>query len=188
MKLVLPSESPFRKTAMDLLGLDYETCPSEIDEMAIRHDSPAELTRILAEAQALQVADKFPDAVVVSGDAVAALGDKIYEKPRSLNEAAQFLQELSGNPFQVVTSLTVLHSKTRKMLSAVESSDITFRPLANREIRDYINRYPVLNYAGAFEGDAVRMLADRICGSYNIGTGLPVSRLIVFLREQGVDI
>jgi predicted house-cleaning NTP pyrophosphatase (Maf/HAM1 superfamily) len=45
-----------------------------------------------------------------------------------------------------------------------------------------------LNYAGAFEEDAVRKFGDRISGSYNIGTALPVSRLIVMLREQGVDV
>jgi predicted house-cleaning NTP pyrophosphatase (Maf/HAM1 superfamily) len=46
----------------------------------------------------------------------------------------------------------------------------------------------VLNYAGAFESDAVLFFADRISGSYNFVTALPVSRLIVFLRAQGVDI
>ena len=51
MKIVLASESPFRKRAMDLLGLPNETRPSRIDEKAIRDDDPAELTRKLAEAK-----------------------------------------------------------------------------------------------------------------------------------------
>jgi hypothetical protein len=29
---------------------------------------------------------------------------------------------------------------------------------------------------------------ERIEGSYNLGTALPVSRLILFLREQGVGV
>jgi predicted house-cleaning NTP pyrophosphatase (Maf/HAM1 superfamily) len=70
----------------------------------------------------------------------------------------------------------------------VETSDITFRQLVEREFQAYISKYAVLTYAGAFEDDAVRMFAERISGSYNIGTALPVSRLIVFLREQGVEI
>jgi len=41
------------------------------------------------------------------------------------------------------------------MLSAVEISDISFRPLVEREIEAYINQYAVLSYAGAFERDAV---------------------------------
>jgi predicted house-cleaning NTP pyrophosphatase (Maf/HAM1 superfamily) len=98
------------------------------------------------------------------------------------------LRELSGATFQFVTALAVLNTQTEKMLSTVETSDITFRLLIEREIQQYIRQYAVLNYAGAFESDAVLRFADRISGSYNFVTALPVSRLIVFLREVGVEI
>ena len=81
------------------------------------------MTRKLAEEKARKVAKERPDAVVVSGDAVAAIGN-----------------------------------------------------------------YEVLRHAGAFESDAVLFFADRISGSYNFVTAMPVSRLIVFLREQGMSI
>jgi septum formation protein len=188
MKIVLASESQFRKRALDMLGLAYETCPSGIDEKAIRDDNPAVLTRKLAEAKAEKVASEWQDAVVVSGDAVVAKGRRIYEKPRNTDEAAQFLRELSGSEFQFVTALAVMHSRTGKMLSTVETADIAFRPLEDSEIREYIGKYAVLNYAGAFESDAVLKFAERISGSYNFVAALPVSRLIVFLREQGVEV
>jgi septum formation protein len=125
---------------------------------------------------------------VISGDAVVAKDGKIFEKPRSLDEAAEFLRELSGGPFQFVTSLTVLRSDTRRMLSSVDISQIAFRQLVEREIRDYVRRHPVLQYAGAFDGDGVLRFAESISGSCNIFTALPVSKLAVFLREQGVDV
>jgi septum formation protein len=187
MKIVIASESQFSRRALDMLSLAYEIRPSGIDEKAIRDKNPADLTRKLAEAKARKVASACPDAVVVSGDAVVSKGDRIYEKPRSMDEAAQFLRELSGSEFRV-TALAVIHSQTGKMLSTVESSDISFRQLVEREIRAYISAYPVLSFAGAFESDAVLRFAERISGSYNFVTALPVSRLIFFLREQGVDI
>ena len=52
MKIVLASESQFRKLAMDMLGVPYETRPASIDEKTIRDDDPVELTRKLAEAKA----------------------------------------------------------------------------------------------------------------------------------------
>jgi septum formation protein len=188
MKIVLASESQFRRRALDLLGLAYEISPSKIDEKAIRDANPTNLTQKLAEAKARKVARECPDAVVISGDAVVSRGGRIYEKPGSIEEAAQFLRELSGSEFQFVTALAVLHSRTGKMLSAVEISDISFRQLLEREIQAYISKYDVLSYAGAFESDAVLRFAERISGSYNFVTALPVSRLIVFLRAQGVDI
>jgi septum formation protein len=188
MRLVLASESPFRKRALDLLGLTYETRPSCIDEKSIRDASPRELTRKLAEAKAWKVAAECPDAVIVSGDAVVCRNGGIYEKPRDLEEAAQFLRELSGGEFQFVTSLAVLHAPTGRMLSAVEASSLSFRPLVETEIQSYIRKYSVLNYAGAFESDAVLLFADQISGSYNFVTALPVSRLILFLRSLSVPI
>ena len=187
MKIVLASASPFRKRALDMLGVPYEICPSRIDEKAIRDNDPASLTRKLAEKKARKVASEHPDAVVVSGDAVVSKAGRIYEKPRNLAEAAQSLRELSGGEFQFVTAPAVMHSQTRRMLSTVEVSDI-FRPLAEGEIQSHIEKYSVLNYAGAFESDAVLFFADRICGSYNFVTALPVSGLIVFLRAQGIRI
>jgi septum formation protein len=188
MKIVLASESPFRRRALDLLGLTYEVCPSGIDEKAIRDSNPANLTQKLAEAKAWKVAKEWPDAVVVSGDAVVSKGDRIYEKPRSTDEAAQFLRELSGSEFQFITALAVIQSQTGKMLSTVETSQISFRQLVESEIQAYISKYAVLSYAGAFESDAVLRFAERISGSYNFVTALPVSRLIVFLRAQGINI
>ena len=188
MRIVLASESPFRKRALDMLGLEYEVCPSRVDEKAIRDNDPASLTRKLAEAKAHKVANEHRDAVVVSGDAVAAKSGKTYEKPRSVEEAAQFLREFSGSEFQFVTALAVYHAQTRKMLSTVETANISFRPLIEREIQEYLRKYSVLRYAGAFESDAVLLFADRISGSYNFVTALPVSRLIVFLRAQGISV
>jgi septum formation protein len=188
MRIVLASESQSRKRALDILGLTYEVRPSAIDEKSIRDSDPAALTRKLAEAKAWKVASEVQDAVVVSGDAVVAKDGKILEKPRGMGEAVEFLRELSGSAFQFVTSLTVIRSDTRRILSTVETSEIRFRQLVEREIRDYVNRYPVLRFAGAFEGDGVLRFADSVSGSYNFITALPVSRLAVFLREQGIEV
>jgi septum formation protein len=188
MKVVLASESQSRRRALDILGLAYEIYPSAIDEKSIRDPDPVALTRKLAEAKAWKVVDAFSDAVVVSGDAVVAKDGKILEKPCDTDEAVKFLQELSGSTFQLVTSLTVVRSDTRKMLSTVETSELRFRRLVEREIQDYVSRYPVLRFAGAFDGDAVLRFAESVSGSYNFMVALPVSRLAVFLREQGVDV
>jgi septum formation protein len=188
MRLVLASESQSRRRALDRLGIAYEVHPSAIDEKSIRDADPAVLTTKLAEAKAWKIANTFKDAVVVAGDAVVVKDEKIFEKPRDIAEAAQFLAELSGSSFRFVTSLAVLRADTGKMLSTAEASEITFRPLIDSEIRDYVGRHPVLQYAGAFDGDGVLRFAESICGSCNIFTAMPVSKLAVFLREQGVDV
>jgi len=110
--------------------------PSTIDEKSIRDTHAAALTKKLTEAKARKVASAFDDAVVASGDAVVAKDTTLFEKPRSNDEAVEFLRELSDSAFQFVTSLTVLRSDTGRMLSAVETSEIKFRRLADRGFRD----------------------------------------------------
>lgn len=108
MRVVLASESQSRKRAMDLLGIAYETRPSGIDEKSIRDPGPGALTKKLAEAKAWKLADACAGAVIVAGDAVVVKDGTIFEKPRNIEEAVEFLGELSGSAFQFVTSLVVL--------------------------------------------------------------------------------
>ena len=61
MKIVLASESLFRRRALELIGLPYETRPSRIDEKAIRHHDPAEPTGHLAEAKAARHFEPVPE-------------------------------------------------------------------------------------------------------------------------------
>lgn len=93
MRIILASESEFRRRALDILGLDYDVYPSSVDEKSIRDADPVALTRKLSEAKALKVVEDVPNAVIVSGDAVVAKDGTIYEKPRDKREAKAFLAE-----------------------------------------------------------------------------------------------
>jgi septum formation protein len=106
--------------------LTYEVCPSRIDEKAIRDDDPVKLTQRLAEAKAWKVAEEWPEAIIVSGDAVVSQNGHIYEKPRDRQEAVEFLRVLSGVHFHFVTALTILNSENGRKLSAVELQKFHF--------------------------------------------------------------
>lgn len=81
MKIILASESPFRRRALQMIGVSHETHPSRIDEKMLRDDDPERLTLKLARAKAEQVAKQYPEAIIVAGDAVAVKGNTIFEKP-----------------------------------------------------------------------------------------------------------
>lgn len=173
---------------MDILGLAYEVRPSRIDEKAIRERDPHRLASRLSEAKARTVAETDPDAIIVAGDAVVSKAGRIYEKPVDAVEAFKFLSGFSGEAVEFVTAISVMNSATGKLLTAVQRSEIAFRSLGDLEIADYIRRYDVLRFAGAFEGDAVIRFADHVSGSYNFATGLALNDLISLLRMHGVEI
>jgi len=188
MRIILASQSPFRKYALDLLGLDYEVVPSDIDEKSIRDENPRILVQKLAEAKAISVAEKHSDAVIIASDAVVSMNGRIFEKPKNEHEAFAMLNVLSGNSFEFITGLAVHNCINKKTHSTVQGCTLKFRRLLEPEIKDYISKYPVLHCAGAFEHDGVLRFAAEVSGSYNFRTAIPVNELVLLLREQGVQV
>jgi MAF protein len=188
VKIILASQSPFRKYALDLLGLDYEVMPSDIDEKSIRDDNPRMLAQKLAEAKAVSVAGKYSDAVIVASDAVVSVNGRIFEKPSNEHEAFAMLNVLSGNSFEFITGLAVHNCSYKTTRSTVQGCTLKFRSLLESEIRDYIGKNPVLQCAGAFEHDGVLRFAEEVSGSYNFRTAIPVNELVQLLREQGISV
>jgi len=188
MRLILASQSLLRKRAFDILGLKCETIPSNFDESLIKDENPHQRTKKLAEAKALTVGSKHPDSIVVAGDLFAVMDHKVYEKPKDLKEAERMLKAFSGKEHEVISGIAVYNSKTKKMLSTSKTCKVKFRVINSFEIKDYISRYPVLRFAAAFDGDGLLRFAERIDGSYNFATGLPMPELILFLRQNGVKV
>ena len=188
MKIILASESASRRRALDILGLDYDVRPSGIDEKAIREPNPENLVSKLSEAKARRVAEIVSDAIVVAGDAVVAKAERIYEKPVDPAEAFRFLKEFSGQTVDFVTAVSVLNTANGKMLTAIQRSELKFRTLVDFEIDNYIRRYDVRRFAGAFDGDGLIRFADQVSGSYNFATGVALNDLIVLLRRHGVTV
>lgn len=188
MRIILASQSPYRKYAMDLLGLDYEIIPSDIDEKSIRNNDPKRLVEKLSEAKALSVAKKNKDAIIVASDAVVYSDGKIFEKPLDKQRAFEMLNKLSKSECEFITGLVVYNASKNSKLSTVKSCRIKFRSLLDTEIKKYINEFPALNCAGAFEHHGLLFFSEYIKGSYNFRTAIPVSELVLFLRKQGVQI
>ena len=187
MKIILASQSPFKKHAIDVLGLSYKVKPSNFDESSIRNKDPKKLAKKLSEAKAMEIGKK-DDGIIISTDLFVVFKKGILEKPRNKSHAQEMLKSLSGNTFDIVTGLAVYNSKSNKMLSTVETCRVKFRRLNNFEINDYITRFPALKCAGAFEADGLLRFAERINGNYNFRAATPVNKLVIFLRKFGVKV
>ena len=188
MKIILASQSPFRKHALDILGLEYETIPSNIDESAIKHEDPKELAKMLSKAKALKIAEDNPDSIIISADLLDVLHGEIIGKPEDIDQAKAMLRAFSGQTFEIVTGLVVYNTKTEKILATTEVCKVRFRELSDFEINDYVARFPVLKCAGGFEADGLLRFAEYIEGNYNFKAAMPINKLILFLRENVVRV
>ena len=188
MKIILASRSKFRRQALDLLDVDYEVIPSELNEGSIRDSNPRVLAKKLAEAKAREVGGRLDgEAIIIAGDLFVLFQDKIYEKPESEREAKEMLGSFSGRAVEIISGVSLLNSKTGELNSALGEAKILFRDISKSEINRYVSSYPVHELAGGFEKEGILKFSKEVHGDLSYLTGLPLNRLIQLLQEHGLD-
>ena len=98
MRLVLASESPYRKELLERLNLSFITSPAHINEEDIWQTglSPIEVSIELAKERQKKVLEVYPDDVIIGSDQVISLDDFIFGKPKTKEKAIQQLMQLRG--------------------------------------------------------------------------------------------
>jgi septum formation protein len=176
--LILASASPRRAELLRQLQPEFRIVPSDATEVFDEQLSPLELCQLNAHRKARSVAKKFPDSLVLGADTLVFLAREIFGKPRNLEEAKQMLAKLQGRTHQVVTGVSLIHLRGHRERLFALSTDVTFRPLDERQISDYLSKINPLDKAGAYaiqeHGD---MIVSEISGSFSNVVGLPVERL-----------
>ena len=200
MKIILASASPRRRELLAQIGLDFEVRVSQVEEKVTQTNAPLvveELSMQKAEAVlALVEIDKkteptMPETageavLVIGADTVVAVGDRILGKPAGAEEAAKMLSLLSGNTHEVYTGVTLLYKTQNGVQRKTfhETTKVTFYPMSEQEISDYISTGDCMDQAGAYgiQGFCARYIKG-IEGDYNNVVGLPVGRLYQEVRE-----
>ena len=189
MSIILASASPRRKELLEMLGVgDLRIIPAKGEEKAADGLSPEELVKALAARKAREVAAKCAgDDVIVAADTIVRVNGQIFGKPRSETEAAEMLRALSGRAHEVYTGVAVIRNERETL--AAERSAVYFRALSEREIAAYIATGEPMDKAGAYgiQGKA-SLFVEGIEGDFFNVMGLPLCRLGIILREQGVEL
>lgn len=176
--LILASASPRRAELLRQLKLKFRIVTSDATEIFDDQLSPRELCLLNAHRKARAVAKTIPDNLVLGADTLVFLERKIFGKPRDLDEAKQMLANLQGRTHQVVTGVCLMHLRAHRERIFAVSTDVTFLPLTERKIGDYLSKINPLDKAGAYaiqeHGDKI---VAKISGSYSNVVGLPLEKL-----------
>lgn len=186
--VVLASASPRRKQLLEQLGLTFLVQPSSVDEGAVSvQQPPDEYVRTLALHKARDIARHQPDSasVVIGADTVVVYDNRILNKPFSPAEAQTMLQTLSGRTHTVYTGVALVSGGATRELTAIQSTEVTFRELTEREITAYVATGSPLDKAGAYgiQDDFGAVFVEKIQGCYYNVVGLPLSLLYTMLTE-----
>jgi septum formation protein len=176
--IILASSSPRRAELLRQLELEFQVLPSDAAEIFDGQLSPLELCQLNAHRKARAVAKKIPDALVLGADTLVFLDRKIFGKPRDLADARRMLSQLQGRRHQVVTGVCLMHLRAHRERLFAASTDVTFLPLTERQINDYLGQMNPLDKAGAYAiQEHGEMIVSEISGSYSNVVGLPLEKL-----------
>lgn len=181
-KLVLASSSPSRKMLLEQAGLDFEVVVSGVDETVPAEYTPAQTVETLARRKGEAVFPLRPDKPIIAADSVVSIDGLILGKPADDAAAKATLQRLSGRTHEIFTGVCLLANGREEVFH--QSTQVTFYPLTQAEIDEYVALGESRGRAGAYgiEGVGV-VLVQSICGDYSNIVGLPVAETIRRLHK-----
>jgi septum formation protein len=192
-KLILASQSPRRRQLLEEAGFSLVVVPADIDETRRPGESPVQLVERLAlgkaEATRRALGGNAPASALVAADTIVWTDNgEVLGKPKDRQHAARMLQDLSGRTHHVSTGVCAMTLTPAAEINAkssfVETADVTFFELTQKEIETYVASGEPMDKAGGYGIQGLgRLLVKSISGDWFTVVGLPVSRLI---RELGL--
>ena len=186
LPLILASKSPRRRRLLEQLGLDFEVIPSSVDEDIGDHLPPEHYAKKLALAKAEEIAGSIDyDAIVLGSDTIVVLDDRIINKPGDEEDAVRMLKTLSGRTHTVYSGIALVDTSSDRKTAEVQTTKVTFRELADDEIRAYVVTGSPMDKAGAYgiQDDFGAVFVSNIEGCYYNIVGLPLELLYTTMRQ-----
>ncbi|MGA8583073.1 MAG: Maf family protein [Roseiarcus sp.] len=192
--LILASKSPSRRALLSAVGLDAEVIAAQVDERALedrhlaRGGSLESLSGELAQAKALAVSAVRPHAYSLGADQTLTLKGRIFHKARDFDEARRSLAALSGKTHRLTSAFCVAHGGQALVVDG-DHADLRMRPLDPVTISRYLERAgpAALASVGGYQVEGLGAhLMDRIEGEHSVVLGLPMLRLLAWLRRESL--
>ncbi len=179
--LYLASASPRRAKILESLGVEFEVAATDAPEVTYGED-PGRTVRENAMAKLREGMKAHPGSRVLAADTIVWLDGRIYGKPRTFEEAAQFLRELGGRTHTVFTGVAYFDGSGVRC--EVAESGVMMRRLSEVDIAKYIEKVKPLDRAGAYDIDeSGDMIIEGYSGSYENIMGLPGEMVAGWLGE-----
>ena len=189
MRLILASNSKQRKDIFDKIGWKYEIITSKVKEES-NSTNPEEYVKDLSKAKAKSVESQINDkAIIIAADTIICMNGKIYEKPKSKEEAFENLKEMSGKTTYAITGTTINDLYKNKVISFSDTVEVKLKNINDDEIRWYVeNEEHLLNISGYAMLGKASLFLDKVNGDYNTLFGISPSKVYNNLKKLGYEL
>ncbi len=193
MNFILASSSPTRLQLLKQIGfVPSKIIAPEIDEKRLKGEKPAEMaTRLSFEkAEAVFLAQKIENGVILAADSVLVAGGKILHKAENENDVRSSMKAISGKKHVAHCGICVLkieNSQILQMSKKLISSSIKTKRLSEQEIEEHVENGEGIGKAGGYSifGASARFFSE-IYGSPSAIAGLALCETSSILRSFGL--
>ena len=184
---ILGSGSPRRRDLLNEAGYQFSIEPSKADELEPGQLDVRELTMANARLKAEEVAQRFPDAIILGADTLVAIDDQVLGKPCDSEQALEMIRRLNGNTHQVMTGVCLMRKEPPYSVEHCEVTDVHFKSLTEEELREYHNLIDPLDKAGAYAAqEHGEVIIEKTEGSWSNVVGLPMEAVHGMLEELSI--
>lgn len=186
MRIILASASKQRQDIFNMIGLKYDVIISDVPEESNQTEPDKyveELSLNKAKSVKKQIKDK---AIIISADTIIYSNNKIYEKPKSKEEAYSNLKELSNNKCTAYTGITLIDLYKEKVICSSSKVNIYFNEIKDEEAEWYVNNEEkIFKCCGFVPLGKAALFINKIEGDYNTLLGISPSIVYNKLKELG---
>ena len=190
--ITLASGSFIRAQILRGAGLDFEIAKPGVDEDEIKIAAAAE--SVDPEETAMRLASAKCEAIavnrtgiVIGSDQILEFEGRLYDKPKTMDEARARLCELQGASHTLINAIAVARDG-KIVWRHVDRPRLFVRPLSSEEIEAYLEEAgsDILSSVGAYQVEKLgARLFEKVEGDYYAVLGLSLYPLLGFLRQEG---
>jgi septum formation protein len=165
---------------MKKAGYEFTVVVSKIneDDFTPSDFTTAEYAEHLALAKAMDIAENYPNAVVIGADTIADFDGQIIGKPKNDKDAEQITKKLFSKPHKIITGLAIIRLSENLQLVESDTTIVHPRKMNEQQIAEHIEGGTWKGKAGAYAiqetGDE---FVEKIEGSLTNVMGLPMELL-----------
>ena len=172
-----------------MIGLKYEVVESLAEEKSSATD-PETYVKELSKGKADSVEKQLEEKVIiVAADTIIYMNNKIYEKPKSKEEAFNNMKEMSGKVTYAITGVTIKDMYQNKEISFSDTAEVWVKKLKEEDIKWYVeNEKRILDISGYAMLGKASIFLEKVNGDYNTLFGISPSKVYEKLQELGYKI
>jgi septum formation protein len=188
--LILASTSKYRSELLSQLGWPFEAIAPGIDEEQLKTEGllPDELAIELSRLKAKAIYVHYEGSCVIGSDQVCTIGNKIFDKPGSVEKAIEQLLEMQGKTHQLLTAVTIITPENETTF--LNTTTLHMRDLSYEEIKAYVESDRPLDCAGSYklESGGIKLFERIEMSDHTAIIGLPLIELSNVLIGFGYPI